>query len=195
MAHVTNAVWEPVEQLFGRAHERTWTYPISAAEMRMVVSSTRGQKRLHDVTAFIFNEQNQLALIRKQTYPPGGYRTPGGGINPGEDFVTGALREALEETGLAVRPTRYLLRAFVTFTCGEVEQPWTTHILIGRSEGGTLATQDPAEISGTRWGSLDELCGPMAQALLSTGRGLFRYRVDLHDEVARLLKQEEQAPA
>ncbi|MDB4895884.1 MAG: hypothetical protein JWN15_2146, partial [Firmicutes bacterium] len=47
--------------------------------------------------------------------------------------------------------------------------------------------RDPREIEDTRWGTLAELCGPVAETLLATGRGLFAYRVALHHEVARLL--------
>jgi len=189
MAHVTPAVWGPAEAALGRPAERTWTYEIGAAEMDMVVSSTRGQTRLHDVTVFIFGAGGALALIKKHNYPPGAWRAPGGGINPGEEFVAGARREAREETGLDVRLTRYLLRVHVTFTCSGRSQPWTTHVVLAEAGAGAeLAVCDPKEIAGAKWGSLDELCGPIAEVLLGSGRGLFRYRVALHREVADLLK-------
>jgi 8-oxo-dGTP pyrophosphatase MutT (NUDIX family) len=160
--------------------------------MAMVVSSTRGQTRLHDVTVFLFNQAGQLALIKKHSYPPGAWRAPGGGIHPGETFCDGARREALEETGLHVRLTRYLLRVHVTFTCGGQVQPWVTHVVTGEledeAEGQTLATGDPREIAGVSWGTLEDLCGPIADVMLGTGTGLFRYRVALHREVARLLR-------
>jgi 8-oxo-dGTP pyrophosphatase MutT (NUDIX family) len=189
MAHVTQAVWAPAEALLGQPEERTWSYEITEPEMDMVVSSTRGQTRLHDVTVFIYDAAGRLALIKKHSYPPGAWRAPGGGINPGEPFVDGACREAMEETGLPVRLTRYLLRVFVTFTCGARQQPWTTHVVIARADATDLTIHDPKEISGVKWGTLDELCGPIAAVLLGTGRGLFRYRVALHAEVARLLTQ------
>jgi 8-oxo-dGTP pyrophosphatase MutT (NUDIX family) len=188
VAHITRKVWTEVEARLGRAEERHWRYPIGEAEMQMVVSSTRGQTRLHDVTLFIFNEAGELALIRKQSYPEGAWRAPGGGIAPGEDFLAGACREAREETGLDVRLERYLLRVHVTFTCGQTVQPWTTHVLTARAVGGALQVLDPKEIEGVRWGSLAELCGPIADVMLATGRGLFQYRVALHREVARLLE-------
>jgi len=42
----------------------------------------------------------RVALIRKPHFADGIWRPPGGGIKPGEDFVAGAVREALEETGI-----------------------------------------------------------------------------------------------
>lgn len=187
MAHITREVWLPVEERYGSPAEHTWTYPITEREMDMVVSSTRGQSRLHDVTLFIRNEVGEIALIRKHNYPQGAWRAPGGGIHPGEDFVAGALREGYEETSLEAELDRYVLRVFVTFTCGERCQPWITHVLTARAIGGSLAVGDPKEIEGVRWGTLAELCGPMAEVMLGTGRGLFQYRVALHREVARLL--------
>lgn len=189
MAHVTPALWAPVEAEFGTPVELDWTYEITPPEMQMVVSSTRGQTRLHDVTVFLFGRGGDLALIRKHGYPEGGWRAPGGGIDPGEAFADGALREAREETGLEATLTRYLLRVRVSFTCGGQVQPWTTHVLTADSPGGPLATGDPHEIEAVKWGTMAELIGPVEQVLLSTGRGLFRYRTALHREVARLLAQ------
>jgi 8-oxo-dGTP pyrophosphatase MutT (NUDIX family) len=187
MAHLTEAVYRPVEALLGRPTVHTWTYPITEPELRMVVASTRGQSRLHDVTFFIHNGAGEYALIRKHNYPAGAWRAPGGGIHPGESMLDGAAREALEETGLTVAWERYLLRVQVAFTWGEEMQPWATHVLVGRASGGALRTRDPKEIDGTRWGRLDELCGPIAGVMLGTGRGLFAYRVALHREVQQLL--------
>lgn len=189
MAHVTPAVWTPAEVLLGRPTEATWTYPISEPEMAMVVSSTRGQTRLHDVTLFVFDGHGHLALIRKPGYPEGAWRAPGGGINHGEAFSDGAVREAHEETGLTVDLTRYVLRVHVTFTCDEQVQPWTTHVVTAVAQAGDLQTLDPHEIDGVKWGSVAELCGPIAEVMLASGRGLFRYRVALHREVVRLLER------
>lgn len=187
MAHVNEAVYAPAEDALGKPVILTVRYPISADEMAMVVSSTRGQTRLHDVTLFIFNEEGQLALIRKHGYPPGAWRAPGGGVDPGEPFLDGAAREAFEETGLRVVPDRYLLRVYVTFTCEGTEQPWTTHVVTAKTSDGAPAIHDPKEIAGVKFGSLTELTGPIAKVLRGTGRGLFAYRADLHDEVAKLL--------
>lgn len=189
MAHVTETVLAPAEAALGRPAERDWTYEIGEGEMDMVVSSTRGQTRVHDVTLFILNAAGELALIKKHGYPPGAWRAPGGGVNPGESFEAGARREALEETGLPVTLTRYLLRIRVTFTCGARSQPWTTHVVLATAGDEPLSTGDPQEIAGVRWGSMEDLCGPIAEVMLNSGSGLFRYRVALHREVARLLAQ------
>ncbi|MFS8639526.1 MAG: NUDIX hydrolase [Symbiobacteriaceae bacterium] len=185
---MTGEVLARAEAELSRPVVLTWRWPIQADEMAMVVASTRGQTRLHDVTLFIFDPSGRLALIRKHHYPPGVWRTPGGGVRPGEEFSAGAAREGWEETGLSVRVTRYLLRVHVTFTCDGQEQPWTTHVVRAEAEGEP-ATQDPREIADVRWGSLEELCGPIAEAMQATGRGLFAYRAALHRQVAEILAQ------
>jgi 8-oxo-dGTP pyrophosphatase MutT (NUDIX family) len=188
MAHVTKPLWLPVETAFGPPQERTWRYPITTPEMDMVISSTRGQTRLHDVTVFIFNPAGQVALIRKPNYPQGVWRAPGGGIKPGESLLEGALREMHEETGLTtIDVDRYILRVHVTFTCGDRVQPWVTHVLTARTEEERLETNDPHEIEELCWGSLQDLCSSMADQMLAAGRGLFTYRVDLHRAVADIL--------
>lgn len=187
MAHMKGEALTRAEARLGRPEERVWRYPIHPQEMQMVASSTRGQTRVHDVTIFIFNPAGQVALIRKHGYPPGAWRAPGGGIAPGEELIDGAVREALEETGLHVVVNRYLLRVQVTFTCGDQEQPWTTHVVTALADDPAPATQDPREIETVAWGSMTDLCGPVAEAMLVSGSGLFTYRVALHREVARLL--------
>jgi len=187
MAHVDAALLAPVEAAYGSPRILHWTCPISPGEMSMVVSSTKGQKRLHDITLFIFNPHGQVALIRKHSYPPGAWRAPGGGVKPGEPFPDGARREALEETGLQASLQRYLLRVHVTFTAEGQRQPWITHIMSAGTRDLEMRINDPVEIEGVKFGTLEELVGPVAAVLRGTGRGLFAYRADLHDEVARLL--------
>lgn len=184
---VTREVLARAEALLGQPEVRTWQYPISPAEMDMVVSSTRGQTRLHDVTFLIFNPAGKVLLIRKHGFPPGVWRVPGGGIKPGEELWEGAAREALEETGLRIRVERYILRVHVTFTCEGRVQPWTTHVVTASAPDEEPVTRDPREIESVRWGTMDDLCGPITQAMLASGRSLFRYRVALHREIGRLL--------
>ncbi len=162
-----------------------WEHGISAEEMAMVRASQK-HGRAHDVTLFIFDGE-QLALIRKPSFPPEGYRAPSGGVAPGEGFEAGALREAYEETGLSVALECYVLRVQVRFTCGAEHLDWTTHVFQARATGGTLGTLDPGEIDGTCYATPAALQGPIRSALLATGRPLLAYRVRLTDVVVPLL--------
>jgi ADP-ribose pyrophosphatase YjhB (NUDIX family) len=134
------------------------------------------------VTFFVFNGE-RLALIRKPHFAPGVWRPPGGGIHRGEDFVSGARREAREELGVKIELERYLVRTRVVFTCRSEEIPWQTHVFGAATTGETLMPLDTEEIAAARWGTVTELTGPLRQRLLATGRGLWSYRVALHDAV------------
>ena len=126
---------------------------------------------------------SQAALRR------GIWRPPGGGIKPGEDFAVGAEREALEETGLAARLERYLVATHASFSSSSQTLEWRTHVFLARTTDTALAPLDTEEIAGARWGTLDELGGPLRERLLATGHALWRYRVALHDAALRALRE------
>jgi len=109
------------------------------------------------------------------------WRPPGGGIRPGEDFGAGAVREALEETGLHVELQRYLVASRALFRNGGRELAWQTHVLLAETPDEELAPGDADEIAAARWGTIDELAGPLRERLLATGLAFWRYRVALHD--------------
>ena len=61
---------------------------------------------LPSVTAIIFDEDNRVLLARHADTKR--WVAPGGSIEPNEKPVDALVREALEETGLAVEPTKIL---------------------------------------------------------------------------------------
>ena len=146
----------------------------------MLRLATYNPDRTHDVTLFITNG-DRLALIRKPHFDEGIWRPPGGGIHPGEDVADGIVREALEETGLTVAPGRYLVLVEAVFRHAGVELAWRTHVVHATTAGEEPAPRDLEEIEAARWGTLEELAGPLRDRLLATGRAFWRYRVALHD--------------
>jgi hypothetical protein len=66
---------------------------------------------------------------------------------------------------------------------------WTSHVLEATQVAGELHPIDTVEIAEARWATLAELQGPIRQALLDTGWGLFRYRVALTDLTVRALEE------
>ena len=176
--HVDDVVLAPLRERFGAPAVLTWDGAITDQEWAI---ATYNPARTHDVTLFILDPSRRLALIRKPPFPEDVWRPPGGGIKPGEDFVAGAVREALEETGLRVQLTRYLVASEALFTNGGRELAWRTHVFLARTENEELAPSDPEEIAAARWGTLEELAGPLRERLLATGRAFWRYRVALHD--------------
>ena len=176
--HVGEAVLAPLRARFGEPTVLRWEGEISEREWGV---ATYNPSRTHDVTLFILDPARRVALIRKPHFTVGVWRPPGGGIKPGEDFVAGAVREALEETGLRVELERYLVASQAVFRRAGRELAWATHVFLARTDDAELAPDDPDEIEAARWGTLDELRGSLRQTLLDTGLAFWRYRVALHD--------------
>ena len=182
--HVGDAALAAVRERFGTPLELPWEGEISDAEWAI---ATHNPARTHDVTLLILYPSRRVALIRKPHFAAGIWRPPGGGIKPDEDFVEGAVREALEETGLGVELRRYLVASQAVFSNAERELEWRTHVVLAETQDDELAPNDPVEIAEARWGTLDELAGPLRERLLAEGREFWRYRVALHDAaLARL---------
>jgi ADP-ribose pyrophosphatase YjhB (NUDIX family) len=168
-----------------------WEGEISEIEWNV---ATYNPTRTHDVTLFILDPAQRLALIRKPQFEADVWRPPGGGIHPGEDFVAGAVREALEETGLHVELRRYLVDAHALFTNPGRKLRWRTHVFLAETADTEIVTGDPGEIADARWGTLDELAGPLRERLLATGRAFWRYRVALHDAAIQALETRTAVP-
>jgi ADP-ribose pyrophosphatase YjhB (NUDIX family) len=175
--HVDETVLARVRERFGDPASLAWDGEVSDRELGMI---TYNPDRRHDVTLFVTNG-DRLALIRKPHFPEGIWRTPGGGIKPGEDFVAGVVREAREELGVEVELSRYLVDARAVFRFADQAVPWRTHVLAAATFEQDLAPLDTEEIAEARWGTTTELAGPIRERLLATGRALWRYRVALHD--------------
>ena len=185
IVHVTDEVLAPIRARYGIPAELEWAGQITEREHAL---ATYNPDRLHDVTLFILDPDDRIALIRKPHFADGIWRPPGGGIKPGEDFARGAEREALEETGLTARLERYLVATHASFLFRSQSLEWRTHVLLARTQGSVLEPHDTDEIAGARWGTLDELAGPLRERLLATGHALWRYRVALHDAALRALR-------
>ena len=107
----------------------------------------------------------RIALIRKPHFPADIWRPPGGGIKPGEDFVAGASREALEETGLRVE-LRALPRRRRDARVPQRRPRAARGARTSSSRRPTdeeIAPHDTDEIAEARWGTLDELAGPLRE--------------------------------
>ena len=176
--HVGEAALAAVRERFGTPLDLPWEGEISDAEWAI---ATHNPARTHDVTLLILDPARRVALIRKPHFAAGIWRPPGGGIKPGEDFVAGAVREAREEIGLHVELRRYLVASNAVFSNDGRELHWRTHVVLAETGDDELAPDDPEEIAEARFGTLDELAGPLRERLLATGRAFWRYRVALHD--------------
>ncbi len=178
--YLTEAMLEAAARRWGEPKRLSLAFEISERE-RDLVRGSRRDERSHDITLFI-RRGEEFAVIAKPGYPPGAWRAPSGALKPGEELEAGAEREAFEETGLDVELERYLLSIDAAFWYGAETEPWHTHVFLARAPAGELEPHDTHEIRAARWATREEIQGRVREALLATGRGLFRYRVALTDE-------------
>jgi 8-oxo-dGTP pyrophosphatase MutT (NUDIX family) len=199
--HLTDEVLAPIRERYGRPALLEWQGEVTVQEYGI---ATYDPVRTHDVTLFILNGPTpvahgralpghaaaspRLALIRKHPFPPDVWRPPGGGVKKGEDFVEAVRREALEETGLRVELDRYLVETRARFEQGGRVLDWRTHVFSATTEDEGISPLDTVEIAEARWGTLEELDGPLRERLLATGRAFWRYRVALHDAASAALR-------
>jgi ADP-ribose pyrophosphatase YjhB (NUDIX family) len=110
-------------------------------------------------------------------------------VRQGEQFERGVQREAHEELGIHIELERYLVSTEATFRGPTGTIDWRTHVFSASTAEELLDPVDTHEISAARWGSAEELAGPIRDRLLETGRALWRYRVALHDAALDQLQQ------
>jgi ADP-ribose pyrophosphatase YjhB (NUDIX family) len=182
--HIDETVLAPLRARYGEPVRLSWDGNVSEYEHGL---ATYNPTRTHDVTFFVVSG-GRIVLIRKPMFEPGIWRPPGGGVKPGEPFEAGVEREALEETGLEIRLQRYLVDATARFFYEPHEVPWRTHVFLAEPlHEGDPVPRDTEEIEAARWGTLEELAGPLRERLLATGRAFWRYRVALHDAALSVL--------
>ncbi len=176
---------ERIEQLYGRPEVIGSRFEMNPEEFEGLKASQKNGRR-HDVTLFI-RKDDQFIVIAKHFYPRGLYRAPSGGVNPGEDFVEGATREALEETGCRIELVRYILRSEVEFYCGSEAVAWTSYVFLADFLSGDLIPLDTGEIREVSLAGADTFV-LFKQMMLASDKGGFHYRALLQDKVLGILK-------
>jgi ADP-ribose pyrophosphatase YjhB (NUDIX family) len=145
-----------------------------------MVQKSAAHDRASDVTLFIQDSQNRFALMSKHSYPPGVFRSPSGGIEPGEAFEAGAKREAREETGLDVALKRFVMHVTLDITHEDDLFRWDSYVFSASTNGERLAFTDRKEVKSATW-ALDTQMDEMSRKLRETGNGGLMYRARLSD--------------
>jgi ADP-ribose pyrophosphatase YjhB (NUDIX family) len=105
---------------------------------------------------------DEIVLIKRKN-PPYGWALPGGFVDYGESYENAALREALEETGLAVQN----LTQFHTYSDPgrDPRQHTAATVFIGQAHNNPTAGDDAAEAGLFSEHNLPELVFDHAQIL------------------------------
>ncbi|MBI3922612.1 MAG: NUDIX hydrolase [Armatimonadetes bacterium] len=172
---------EAIEACYGTPAVEILSYDLEDEDFELVLRSKR-KNRTHDVTVYII-EGDRVAVIAKHSYPPGVYRAPSGGLEPGESLEAGAAREAYEETGLTIALQDYVYRCHVRFSCLGISVDWISHVFTAKRLVGEIQPFDLREISEARWVTFEDLNGPIQTAMETSGKRGLRYRADLHRKV------------
>jgi 8-oxo-dGTP pyrophosphatase MutT (NUDIX family) len=173
-----------MERLYGVPDHLSHTQKTNPEELARIHHSMK-RGRSHDITLFIAKDDSYI-FIAKPFYPPGLFRAPSGGVQPDEDFITGAKREALEETGTEIELVKYILRIDIRFDCPPDAIDWTSHIFKARWIRGEIAPRDTHEISAARLAHLDEI-PKFREIMLKSGVSGLTYRAFLTDEALKRL--------
>lgn len=162
---------------FGYPYHQWMTQEFDEPGWNLVQKSIQ-QKRAHDVTVLIEGPDGRFALMSKHGYPENIFRSPSGGVKPGEDIATGALREAKEETGLRIDLKRFLLN--ITLDIGHKDEvvTWDSYVFHATTPDTQLRPTDLKEVRDAVWVGREHLLA-MVTKLKETGNGGLIYRGDL----------------
>ncbi len=184
---ISNDTILKLSEKYGNPKEVSFEYEISEDEYNLIKSSQK-KGREHDVTLYIIKE-NKIIVIAKHFYPKELYRAPSGGINPGEDFIVGAKREALEETGCTIQFDKFLLKTNVQFKQKNSNKviKWYSYVFQARYVDGNFEFTDRDEIREVAVVELEQF-EKFSQIMRASSIGGLHYRAALHDEVKELLQ-------
>ncbi len=173
-----------MEMLYGKPDCLSTTQKMTAGELAVVRASMK-EGRAHDITLYIKKGDGYI-FIAKPFYPPGLYRAPSGGVRRGEDFESGAKREALEETGVDIELGKYILRINVRFQSLEKSIDWTSHIFTAQYRSGEIEPLDKEEIREAKVIHLHEI-PKLQEMMVNSGSGGLIYRAYLTEESGKRL--------
>ena len=139
---------------------------------------------------FVVRRSGGLILHTKDTYPPGTYRLPSGGVSWGESVLSALHREVREEMGLEIEVERFLGLLEYEFHCQEETLPFVSYVFLVRGSEGELIPQDEEEhILSFRQVSVAELAevADSLRAIEEDWRDWGEFRALAHDLVVETI--------
>ncbi|MGD8626478.1 MAG: NUDIX hydrolase [Anaerolineae bacterium] len=153
---------------------------------QMAISNRRAE-----VVLAVQRPGGELLFHRKESYPPGTYRLPSGGIGREETVLDALAREQWEELGQRLPPAAMPGLIHYRLCRDGTEIPFASYLFLLRPEGEVTPTvHDPNEaIAEFRWlgpAELPAVSGHL-RGLVPAWRNWGRYRAIAHDLLAEFL--------
>jgi len=125
-------------------------------------------------TRVIIVRNNQILLVRNWL-GPGQYSLPGGGLQPNEKPINGAVREVKEETGISIDPKllTQVLPSFITYEKGHSYKCYSYSVEVDKT---TEISRQKFEIAEIRWVKLADVLSKYS--LSSTAKSLITTWLD-----------------
>jgi ADP-ribose pyrophosphatase YjhB (NUDIX family) len=183
IVYVTDEMIAAMAVRYGAPEKRTFRFAVTDHEYDRIRRSQRNGRN-HDATLYVIKD-GKVIVIAKHFYPPGLYRAPSGGLNPGESFDDGINREMAEEIGCVVGLDRFLLQTDVSFDRGGDTIRWRSFVFFAHYVGGTFDFTDKHEISEVRLAEWSEFDG-FSRIMRSLDIGGLHYRAALHESVCEV---------
>src|SRR3989304_8828757 len=95
--YVTDDMIRKMEENYGRPRRASFVVDVSGEEFARIRRSQKNGRN-HDVTLYI-KKKDKLVVIAKPFYPPGLYRAPSGGLEPGGGGFVGVNSAGMGEAG------------------------------------------------------------------------------------------------
>ncbi len=186
---ITDSTIKSLKNQYGNPKFESFQFEISDREEKIIRGSQKNGRK-HDVTLYIIKD-DQIIVIAKHFYPPDLFRAPSGGVELGEDFIAGAKREALEETGCEIEIETFLLETSVKFNkkgdeIAGNEIAWSSYVFQAKYLSGDFQFTDHKEIREVRLVKIEEF-ESFSNIMRSSSIGGLHYRAALHDTVKPLL--------
>jgi NADH pyrophosphatase NudC (nudix superfamily) len=110
------------------------------------------------VSAFVFDLENRLLLIRRGKEPAKGMlATIGGFVDIGESAENALKRELREEIGAEVRDVRFITSSPNLYAYGDITYPVLDLFFACELVEGTQITAHEEEVGGLEWCSTEEV--------------------------------------
>lgn len=140
---------------YGRRHR---VLSIVAIAVLRIYTAVTGRAR---VRVLVTNERNEVLLV-KGVVSHGAWSLPGGGMKRGEEPVTAARRELLEETGIDIPESR--MQHMHTFAKTDLSIPFDVSLFHGTAKRSALPKKlhNSREIIAAEWFATDKLPEPLS---------------------------------